>query len=67
MSFLDAADGGSLDMDAATAMARLLRTAADIVDTIPACDDVNERLALWRRLAGVMGDFDAMLPELPAP
>jgi hypothetical protein len=67
MSFLDAADGGGLDVDAATVMARLLRTAADIVDTIPVCDDVNGRLELWRRLADVMGDFDAMLPELPAP
>ena len=67
MSFLDEANGGGLDTDAATAMAGLLRAAADIVDTIPACDDVNERLELWRRLADVMGDFDAMLPELPGP
>src|SRR5579884_1695191 len=66
MSFLDAAQGGLFDERTATEMSRLLREAADIVDAIPRCDDVKERVALWRRLADVMGTFDGMLPEQPA-
>lgn len=67
MSFLDAAQGGVLDMGTAAEMARLLRAAADIVDALPVCEDVGDRLALWKQLADVMGEFDATLPEQPAP
>jgi hypothetical protein len=67
VSFIDAANGGSLDHETATEMARLLRTAADIVDALPTCDDVERRLVLWRQLAELMVEFDSLLPEQPEP
>jgi hypothetical protein len=67
VTFTHAADGGSLDAETATHMARLLRTAADIVDALPTCDDVERRLVLWRQLAELMVEFDALLPEEPEP
>lgn len=63
MSFLDAANGGVLDSRTASEMSRLLRTAADLVERLPCSNDVNERVALWRELADIMGTFDELLPD----
>jgi hypothetical protein len=63
MSFLDAANGGALDAQTASEMSRLLRTAAGVVERLPCSDDVNERVALWRELADLMGTFDELLPD----
>jgi hypothetical protein len=63
MSFIDASNGGTLDASTAAEMARLLRAAADIVEALPECDDVERRLVLWQRLAEGIARLDALLPE----
>lgn len=62
MSFIDASSGGRLDVAAAAEMARLLRAAADVVEALSRCDEVDRRLAFWRQLANDMAAFDALLP-----
>jgi hypothetical protein len=67
MSFLDASTGGGLDGATAAEMARLLRAAADVVEALSTCDDVDGRLVFWRQLADAMAEFDALLPGVPEP